>query len=129
MKPSLLLAASLASVTLAIVPEGIISGEKAAVPGSQSLPNLFTVSSASEIDGWDVGGTLKLEAGRLAFGTGQGALWSKQPLANSRDEWVIEAVFRNSEVKETADHSFVDTNGLSFWLYKLTQLQSCTTMC
>lgn len=107
---------SLVTAVVAIVPEAIIAADKNVHPGRQSLPNLFTVSSANEMEGWEVSGSLKLDAGRLAFEQGLGALWSKQPLANSMDEWVIEAVFRNSESVETADHSFVDSNGLSFWL-------------
>lgn len=107
---------SILAVASAIVPEGIISSDTKVYPGRQSLPNLFTVPSKNDINGWEVSGSLKLDAGRLAFERGQGALWSELALANSMDEWVIEAVFRNSESVETADHSFVDTNGLAFWL-------------
>lgn len=105
------------ATALAIVPDASIkdSAEKPN-PGVESLPNLFTITNAKEIKNYDISGSLKFDASRLVFENGKGALWARNPLKNSRDEWTIDLVFRNSEVVDTDDHSYVDTNGFAFWL-------------
>lgn len=109
---------SVSAYVLAIVPDAPLmdaSSNKPA-PGYQSLPDLFTVADVKDLKNFDVGGSLKLDAGRLVFDNGQGYIWSKSTVPNSKDEWTIDLVFRNSEIVDTNDHSFVDFNGFSFWL-------------
>ncbi|KAM9938125.1 hypothetical protein OXX80_002353 [Metschnikowia pulcherrima] len=112
-------AALLALPALAIVPEArLINNEHANGRQSRfSLPNLLKVDDVADLySDWDIRGTMELEAGRLLVKEGSGSVWARQPLANSKNEWTIDLVFRNSEQEDVDDHSFFDTNGLSFWL-------------
>ncbi|OBA21780.1 concanavalin A-like lectin/glucanase [Metschnikowia bicuspidata var. bicuspidata NRRL YB-4993] len=104
---------------LAILPEArLVNNEQDTdFPSRHSLPNLLKVDQISDIYAdWDVRGSMNLEAGRLVVEDGKGSVWSRHPLANSKNEWTVELVFRNSEQEDVDDHSFFETNGLSFWL-------------
>lgn len=57
-----------------------------------------------------------LEEGRLVVKEQSGAIWSREPLADSKNDWTVEVVFRNSEREEVDDHLYFDSNGFSFWL-------------
>lgn len=102
----------------AILPEAQIAlKEDRNQPGPQSLPNLMTVANVEELElNWEIKGSMALEAGRLLVDSETGSLWSRKLLENSKDEWTIDLVFRNSEQVDVDDHSFYDTNGISFWL-------------
>lgn len=111
MKVSSILA--LAAPVLAIVPEARIVHPNL----RQSLPNLLKAESRNDfLDNWDLRDNLDLESGRFTVKKGQGSIWSKLPLVNSKGEWTIDLVFRNSEQVDVNDHTYYDTNGLSFWL-------------
>lgn len=100
-----------------VVPEVQATMQDDLVPGHQSLPNLLTVNSIQDLHlNWQTMGSMVLDAGRLVVTEKAGAIWSASTLANSRDEWTVEVVFRNSEKVDVDDHSFVDTNGFAFWL-------------
>ncbi|GEQ68837.1 hypothetical protein JCM33374_g2506 [Metschnikowia sp. JCM 33374] len=111
--------ALLALPAWAILPEARLmnNDQESALQIRHSLPNLLKVDDVKELSAdWDIRGTMELDAGRLLVKEGQGSVWSRNPLPNSKDEWTVDLVFRNSEREEVDDHTFYDTNGLSFWL-------------
>lgn len=105
----------LAASVSAIIPDTQVSlHDKAGYP---SLPNLLAVEKLQDLEKeWQPKGHLELDAGRLVINEQSGALWSASTLVNSKDEWTLELVFRNSEKIDVDDHSFYDTNGFSFWI-------------
>lgn len=116
---SAIVALCLASQVLAILPEAHIArqDEQNQAPGPLSLPNLLDVKSASELESaWTLQNDLELEAGRLIVNRNLGAIWASHLLENSKSEWTIEVVFRNSEQVDVDDHLYYDTNGFAFWL-------------
>lgn len=120
MRPDYLLQlALLALPVLAIVPAArLINNEQDSHHQIRhSLPNLLKVDEISDIyPDWDIRGKMELDAGRLLVKEEKGSIWSHHPLKNSKEEWTVDLVFRNSEQEDVDDHSFYDTNGLSFWL-------------
>lgn len=114
-----IVALCLATRVLALLPEAQIArqDEQNQAPGPFSLPNLLDVKSVSDLENaWTLQGTMELEAGRLVVNRNLGSIWAHQSLENSKDEWTIEVVFRNSEQVEVDDHLYFDTNGFAFWL-------------
>lgn len=114
-----IVALCLATRVLAILPEAQIArqDEQNQAPGPFSLPNLLDVKSASDLENaWTFQGDMELEAGRLVVNKNLGSIWAHDTLENSKDEWTIEVVFRNSEQVEVDDHLYYDTNGFAFWL-------------
>lgn len=113
------LAVLLAKHVSAIVPEAQIArqDDQNHHPGPQSLPNLLDLTSASELSSdWSIFGTMALDAGRLVVTQDLGSIWARDVLENSKDEWTIEVLFRNSEQIDVDDHLYYDTNGFAFWL-------------
>lgn len=110
--------AAIFSIASAIVPEAKIAlADNKNKPGPQSLPNLLTVADVEALEkDWTIGGSMTLAEGRLLVDRDAGSLWSKKLLENSKDEWTVELVFRNSEIVDVDDHSYFDTNGISLWL-------------
>ncbi|SGZ51214.1 CIC11C00000004971 [Sungouiella intermedia] len=109
----------LATNVLALLPEAHIArlDEYNQAPGPLSLPNLLEVQSVGDLENaWSLQGDMELEAGRLVVKKNLGSIWAHDTLENSKDEWTIEVVFRNSEQVEVDDHLFYDTNGFAFWL-------------
>lgn len=85
-------------------------------PTHQSLQNLLDAEGVHQLGSWETKGNIDLDSGRLVVKAGTGSVWSTSKLVNSRDEWTLELVFRNSEVQDEQDHSYYDTNGFAFWL-------------
>lgn len=82
-------------------------------PGHLSLPNLLEISDIADLSlNWEVYNNIRYDTGRILYETGNGALWSTPHLANTRDEWTIETVFRYT-VEGTEEDA---NNGLSIWL-------------
>lgn len=111
-------AASFFTCAFAIVPEAKIAlADNKNKPGPQSLPNLLTLSKVEDLtNDWTIGGSMELKQGRMVVDHDAGSLWSKSLLENSKDEWTVEVVFRNSEIVDVDDHSYFDTNGIALWL-------------
>lgn len=82
-------------------------------PGHLSLPNLLEISDITDLSlNWEFYNNIRYDTGRLLYETGNGALWSTPQLANTKDEWTIETVFRYTVEGTEEDPN----NGLSLWL-------------
>lgn len=99
----------------AVIPESHV--QKLGKSQPPRLPNLVKLNSLNELSpDWSVKGNMVLEEGRLIVKDGSGSIWSRDALSNTKDDWTIEVVFRNSENVEVEDHLYFDSNGFSFWL-------------
>lgn len=84
-------------------------------PGHLSLPNLLQVNELDDLSlNWETYNNLRIDTGRLIFENGAGSVWSTPQLANTRDEWTIETIFRYSKLDSKVPSN--SNNGLSFWL-------------
>lgn len=114
-----LIAACIIASTAAILPDAQIARQEIQNqnPGPQSLPNLLDLTLESDLaSGWSLQGNMHLEEGRLVVKKDSGSIWANSLMDNSRDEWTVEVVFRNSEQVEVDDHLFYDTNGFALWI-------------
>lgn len=108
---------TLLSSAYAIVPEAQIHQIPLEKNQPARLPNLVKLNSIFDLSPkWNVKGAMFLEEGRLVVKEQSGAIWSKEPLVDSKKDWTVEVVFRNSERVDVDDHLYFDSNGFSFWL-------------
>lgn len=87
--------------------------DRNSVPGHLSLPNLLEIKDINDLSlNWEFYNNIRYDTGRLLYESGKGALWSTPQLANTREEWTIETIFRYGQDGFNEDTN----NGLSIWL-------------